>query len=99
MKRHWLALTIALAAAGWATGADAQRERNPEGEAVKNMIFQAFGSIMQQAQCDMLREQARKAGRQNDPCEPAQSGYHTQPPPPPELPPLPTPDRRNDWRR
>jgi len=99
MTKHWPVFLTAALVAVWATNSFAQRERDPQGEAVKNMIFGAFGTLLQQGQCEMIREQQIKAGRQPDPCIPAQGGYYTQQPAPPPLPPLPTPDKRNDWGR
>ena len=63
-----------------------------QGEAMKNMLLGMFGTVMQGAQCEMLQQQAKRAGQPIPPCgggaAPA-AGYQNESPPLPELPPLP----------
>jgi hypothetical protein len=77
-----------------ASSAFAQKP-DPEGEAVKGMIFGMMGQLMQNAQREMMLEELKRRGQSGN----VQSPNFNNRPPPPELPPLPSDGRRNEWRR
>lgn len=91
--RHLAALAVFTASVVFS--GTTLRAESPEGQAMKRQLFGMFGTIMSAAQCQMLRDMARKSGQAEPDCTMQNGGGYgfgggAPAPPPPRLPPDPS---------